>query len=161
MSPAINELLSEDSLRTRQRKRTVNLKLTIIAWALEFTAGGILMINHIFSDRMQLQNIEKIDEWKRIIYTLDMIFCSVVVPSAYMLKSEEIKKIVISGGWCKPLRLLAPTCIERVLPDEEYDMAAIPNAQLLNNVLHVKQQPNIKREDEDAWLRRIDFDVFD
>ena len=119
------------------------------------------MINYIFSDRLQLHRNAKKNEWKRIIYTLDMILCSAVIPSAYVLKTEEIKKEIISGGWCKPLRLLAPVCLERVLPDEEFDMAAIPNAQLENIVLHPPQQPDIQLEDGEAWLRRIEVNLFD
>ena len=109
-----------------------------------------MLINHIFSSRLQIQHIADNDEWKRIIYTLDGIFCSTIIPGSYVLKSDEIKKVVISGGWCKPLRLLAPICMERVSRDEQFDMAPIANAQPENIVVQALQEPYRQQEDDEA-----------
>ena len=152
----VNVLLSEEVLRKRQRTHTINLKMTIIAWTLEFLAGCLLLMQIFFH---QLLNPDAADDlvWKRVSHTLDTIICSSIIPSSYILKSEEIKKAVILEGWSKPFRLLCPKCRSRVAVEENLNMNVIPNALPEDRVVHAQPHTIGEHEDDEAWLRRIDL----
>ena len=146
-------MLSEESIRKRHRQDMISLKMTMIAWTLEFITGSMLLINYVIG------NVDNFI-WKRIIYTLDMILCSCVIPCSYILKTEEIRKIVLDSGWCQPLRMVVSAGIARDAPVENLNMAVIPNAQPENIFVCAQNKAGKQHEqqeyDED-WLRRIDL----
>ena len=152
----VDELLSEEVLRKRQRQHAINLKMTIIAWTLEFTSGCLLLLEVLFN-QLNIHDVADDSVWLRISYTLDTILCSIVIPSSYILKSDEVKKVVILEGWKKPFMWLFPKCKARVAPTQNLNMEVIPNAQPENRAVHAHPDTNGEQEDDEAWLRRIDL----
>ena len=152
----VNVLLSEEVLRKRQRTHTINLKMTIIAWTLEFTSGCLLLLEVLFN-QLNIHDVADDSVWLRISYTLDTILCSIVIPSSYILKSDEVKKVVILEGWNKPFIWSLPKCKARVAPTQNLNMEVIPNAQPENRAVHAHPDTNGEQEDDEAWLRRIDL----
>ena len=105
---SLNILLSEESKRKRHRQNTTSLQVTALAWLIESVTGGIVLLNYLLG-------LDEEREFYRFIMPLDVFLCSVMIPACYVLKSDEIKKIINHDGWRKFCRDIF-TSIPRVFP---------------------------------------------
>ena len=150
-------MLSEESKRKRRRTDTISLQTTIISWLIEFIAGSAMLISYLLSI---------FDEglFIRFYIPFDIILCSIIIPSCYILKTEKIKKVVADGGWCKIFKDIFPFSNMRVLPAENLEIGNICNDHRMGNNAAPEQEDNqqpeqqIKEDDENWWMK---IDLFD
>ena len=108
---SINTALSEESLRKRNRRNTVNIKISFIAWSLEFSAGIILILHWYLTTN------------KHLIYAMiliDVILRFILIPGTYLLNTDVIKALVISNGWFSSFR--GTVQANRIFPTENDDI---------------------------------------
>ena len=155
----MNILLTEESKRTRQRQNTISLQLTILAWSMEFITGGV---NYL------LFAVDDDEELYRIFLPLDVFLCSVMIPSCYVFKCDQIKKVITNEGWWKPLRdafirLKIAFQREAVSSNQSLEMNVLSNAKPKDihpieqdsNKYHIHTQH--EGDDDENWLMRIDI----
>jgi hypothetical protein len=101
----VSRILSETVRIRRQRRKTINIQMTIISWLIEFITGiSVLAMYFLYKEAY-------------IVLALAMfnIFVSfVVIPGTYILNTEACKRFVIAHGWCTALRRMCPST--RVIP---------------------------------------------
>ena len=155
-------LLSEDSRRKRMRRNTISLQTTILAWIIEFITGFVMLINILFA----------IDEeylFARIIVPLDITLCNVVIPASYILKTDDVKKVIVDRGWWRFLRKLLCFRNTRITPADNLEMHAPANADAVNIERRSPEPQNLKMEhasnipkvdfsdDDENWWMRINL----
>ena len=86
-------LLSEDSIRRRQRRNTIGIQITVFSWMLEFLAGSI------FCARYWVPLFYSNENFYRIRMLLDNSVCFVLIPSSYLLNNEDVKLSIQATGW--------------------------------------------------------------
>ena len=106
----VSRILSETVRMRRQRRKTINIQMTIISWLIEFITGiSVLAMYFLYKEAY-------------IVLALAMfnIFVSfVVIPGTYILNTEACKRFVIAHGWCTALRRMCPST--RVIPLQNED----------------------------------------
>ena len=133
---SLNILLSEESKRKRHRQNTTSLHLTALAWFIEFITGGIMLLNYLLA-------IEEEEEFfYRFFVPLDIFLCSVMIPTFYVLKSDQIKEIINNGGWRRVFRDIL-TSISSVFPKTEDG----PNQNLGMDVVINARSPVVAKQD--------------
>ena len=97
----IKACLSEESKRRRRRQYSVNIRMTTISWALEFTCG-LLAIGYLtFYHSHQSESYDSI---VFIGLLLDQFINFVLIPGSLVLNNDVNKDIVVDHGWCQGLR---------------------------------------------------------
>ena len=91
-------MLSDDSIRKRQRRNTIGIQITVISWMFEFLAGSILIVRHWASQ----QHLS--EEVYRLLLHLDTSVCLVPIPMSYLLNNEDVKLFIRTKGWTTLLR---------------------------------------------------------
>ena len=109
--PFLDATLSDESKRKRNRTTRINIQMTVLSWSLEFILGCAIVVDYFFFGMSQS------NDYKWFLFP-NIFLCSVVIPSSYVLKTEEIKKIVMKKGWWKFGRGFLPVRNSRVVPIE-------------------------------------------
>ena len=92
----MDKLLS-DKRKARRRKRTeVNIKVTIIVWLLEVVGSIILM----FSPKVFAHG--QVGTATGVVFVI--LFYFVLLPCAYLINSDDIKKAIMEDGWFFAIR---------------------------------------------------------
>ena len=156
-------LLSEDSKRKRMRKNTISLQTTILVWIIEFVTGIVMLINILFA-------IDEEYSLARIIIPLDITLCNVVVPGTYILKTDDVKKVIVDGGWWRFLRKFLCFRNTRIAPADNFEMNAPANSDAASiegrdpepqnqKMQHgINLPPELPDDDENWWMRINLFD---
>ena len=157
-------MLSEESLRKRQRQELIGIQTNILAWSVEFLTGIIMLVNYLLG-------IDVGNNLFRIFVPVDTILCTIVIPACYLFKSESIRQSIYSIGWIELCTSSFLPRSRRISPSQEIPMNQLPNNQdLFNNVQepvpegqlndrmfqnNQEQDPN---SDENWWMK---IDLFD
>lgn len=97
-----------------------------------------------------LFHIDNNNELYRVFLPLDILLCTTVVPSTYILKTDEVRRVITDVGWWRLSRNLYPFPNVRIVPAENLEMHNLPNANVINNEeLDLEGQNN---EDENWWM---------
>jgi len=114
----VSEILSEKVRTRRQRRKTINIQMTIISWLIEFIAGiGNLAIYFLYDENAIVA-----------LFAMFTIFINfVVIPGTYILNTEACKRFIIEQGWIMSLGRMCNST--RVSPLQNED-------QNLDNHLH-------------------------
>ena len=114
----VSEILSEKVRTRRQRRKTINIQMTIISWLIEFIAGiGNLAIYFLYDENDIVA-----------LFAMFTIFVNfVVIPGTYILNTEACKRFIIEQGWIVSLSRMCNST--RVSPLQNED-------QNLDNHLH-------------------------
>ena len=91
----VNELLNDNAKRSRKHTQTVNIQMSVMTWSIEFITGFLLMMNFTMSDNITIIII---------ISFIDVVMTFVLIPGAYILNTEVMKRRVIENGWFRSLR---------------------------------------------------------
>ena len=94
-------MLSETSKQKRRRRNAVNLQMTIFAWSLEFVTG---LVN--LSIGIKIHNPESNVDFITFMVISDGALNFIIIPSSYILNSEELKIAIIESGWFQFFRQL-------------------------------------------------------
>ena len=144
------------------RRNTVSLQTTVLAWIIEFGTGLLMLINILFS-------IDKEYSVARIIIPLDITLCTVVIPFSYILKTDNVKKVIVDSGWWKCLQNFICFRHTRIAPAENFKMNAPTNFNAVSGerqdpeqqnqrMQHANDLPPIELpEDGENWWMRIDL----
>ena len=106
----VSAMLSEKVRIKRQRRKTINIQMTIISWLIEFISGiAILAMYFLFKEAN--------------IVTLFAMFNTflnfVIIPGTYILHTEVCRTLVVAQGWSLTIiRMCHPT---RVSPLQDED----------------------------------------
>ena len=109
--------MNERSKRRRKRNQTINIQITLLSWALELIAGGLMLIDYFFS-------LHDNEFWKSLYLVIDLLLCCVIIPGSYTINTEAIKEIIINEGWRKHVRDLFRFSKARVVPSQQIKMPA-------------------------------------
>ena len=161
----VNALLSEESIRNRRRQDTISLQMTIFAWAMEFISG-------LFTVSFALLRLLPSPPDGPIIYsimfTIDYISSTILVPGCYIIKTESVKQKVYSLGWYQFCRDLLPRPNEVVPQSQNLEGSAASNGVELGKN-HAEDLPNLiplqpsegmqalSSDNDENWLMRIDL----
>ena len=85
----LNRALSEDARQWRRQTVTVNIKITFLAWLLEFLNG---LVGIAF---WQIGRRSYFHLWRLWGQTLSFV----LIPSAYILNREVTKQIIVLEDW--------------------------------------------------------------
>ena len=97
---------------------------------------------------------------------IDITLCSIVIPICYIVKTEQVKKIVVSRGWWRYFTDFLPSCRARVLPAENVQLNCMPNENVVGNqeLEQGLQEQQIQRtlahpvdQDDERWWMNIDL----
>ena len=132
---SLNIGLSEESKRKRHRQNTTSMHLTALAWFIEFITGGIMLLNYLLG-------IDEEEDFYRFFLPLDIFLCSVMIPTCYVLKSDQIKEIINNDGWRRVFRDLLSS-ISSIFPKTEVE----PNQILGMEVIINAQSPIEAKQD--------------
>ena len=91
--------LSEESRVKRNRKRMVNLQMTVFSWSLEFITG-LVCLSIVIKSPDPETNVDLISG----LVIFDAFLNFIIIPSSYILNNESIKKVIIAEGWCRFFR---------------------------------------------------------
>ena len=91
----VSKTLSEKVRMRRQRRKTINIQMTIISWFIEFIAGiANLAIYFLYKEAVVLA----------LLGLFNIFVNFVVIPGTYILNTEDCKRFIIEQGWIKSLR---------------------------------------------------------
>ena len=96
---SLQQLLSDDARRNRSHRNRISLQLNILSWFLEFITGVLMATDYMFA----FSDSEFYDKMYWFI-ALDTFLCGVLVPCSYILKTEEITKLLYTIGWIKTIK---------------------------------------------------------
>ena len=102
-SPTLAIALSEESKRRRHRKTKINIRLNVFAWALEFLAGLTTLIIYVCSRILGTADARGAD-YGRIFQLFYIGFWGIIIPSSYILKTEEVRNKIINNQLVNPFR---------------------------------------------------------
>ena len=92
-------MLSDESKQMRRRRNSINIKITLLSWILEFISGMFILVvrrlrkNDYLSARMM--------NWMVFI---DVFLYFVVIPCTYVLNREVTKRIIIMENWYQGIK---------------------------------------------------------
>jgi len=106
----VSAMLSEKVRIKRQRRKTINIQMTIISWLIEFISGiAILAMYFLFNEAN--------------IVTLFAMFNTfvnfVIIPGTYILHTEVFRTFVVAQGWSLSIRRMCHPTRVSPLQDEE------------------------------------------
>ena len=114
-------ILSEESKRKRHRQYTINIQITFISWALEFTSGIMALIMYFGV------------VWERnlLIWLLpfDIGLNFIIIPGSYITNNQTNKALIFSNGWRQALVSFVQS--NRVVPAQNENVDrddVLPNA---------------------------------
>ena len=124
----INAFLSAESKRTRKQTREIGIRISLIAWSIEFISGGLIILDETLG-------ISKNGTLYMITAAIDLLFCSILIPCTYIINSEKVKHRLITEGCRRSLRRAMPFGRNRVSNVEVLNMDVLPNVPPTGAVL--------------------------
>ena len=121
-------VLSAQSKHARKRARDIGIRISLIAWSIEFISGGLIILDETLG-------ISKNGTLYMITAAIDLLFCSILIPCTYIINSEKVKHRVITEGWRRSLKRALPFGRNRVSHVEVLNMDILPNAPPIGAVL--------------------------
>ena len=110
----IQRLLSEEARTRRSHKYKCSLQLSVLSWSIEFVTGCLMLIDY----SLGLSN-DTFHVWTYVHPLVDIFLSGVVIPSAYVLKSDTFRELLYNFGWINTLRKLFGAKDSRVAPSHE------------------------------------------
>ena len=90
----IAENLSEESRRCRRKRTTTNIQITFLCWFFEFVTGLIAFCLKYLMASLPNPAI------KAIFAFSGMFLDFIIIPSLYLLNTDECKSSITTNGWC-------------------------------------------------------------
>ena len=108
----IQRLLSEEAKTRRSKNFRSSLQLSVLTWSIEFVTGCLMGIDYgLGLSDGTLYN------WMYVYPLIDITLSGVIIPSAYILKSESFREFLYSFGWINAIRKLLGAKNSRVAPE--------------------------------------------
>ena len=126
--------LDEASKRKRKREDLIGIQMTVLSWSVECIFGGLVLVVVLFG-------LSGKETWERditkgnITSAIVMLFCTIIIPGTYLLKTENMKNKVFNKGWSESLRECFHLSTNRVVPIENIQMNPIPNMPPAPNLI--------------------------
>ena len=153
-------MLSEDSKRSRKRLEIVGLQTNVLAWAVEFVTGLIMLLNFLLG-------IDVDNNLFRIFLPVDITLCCVVIPCCYVFKTQIFRSKIYNMGWNKIFFGASIHRKGRVSPGQELQMHELPTAKSdpenetrepvceENEPKRTCQNSQDQEDEDEHWLMRI------
>ena len=114
-------MLDEETKRKRKRDQVIGIQTTALSWSVEFASGGLVLLDVFFG-------LSGRDTWERtIIPAIDMLFCSIIIPCTYVVKSESIRDMLSDKGWSLSFRECLHLRTDTVNPQDNIQMNPLQN----------------------------------
>ena len=97
----IQRLLSDEAKTRRSHNYKCSLQLNVVSWSIEFVTGCLMLIDYC----LELSN-DTFHIWMYVHPLVDIFLSGVVIPSAYILKSDLFREFLYNFGWLRTLRKL-------------------------------------------------------
>ena len=110
----IRRLLSEEAKARRSKNFRTSLQLSVLTWSIEFVTGCLMGIDYSLG-----LSDGTFYNWMYVYPLIDISLTSVVIPSAYILKSDSFRQFLYSFGWINALRKLVGAKNPGVTPENE------------------------------------------
>ena len=151
-------------MRKRQRQDKIGIQTNILAWSVEFLTGILVVVNQLFG-------IDMGNKLYRVLFPVDTILCTIVIPACYVFKTESARKSIYNIGWIELCTSLFLPRSRKISPAQDIPMNQVSNnADVLNNtqdpvpdvqlndqMFHNNQEQDPNR-DENWWMK---IDLFD
>ena len=110
----IQRLLSEEARTRRSHKYKCSLQLSVLSWSIEFLTGCLMLIDYSLG-----QSNDIFYFWMYVHPLVDIFLSGVVIPSAYVLKSDLFREFLYNFGWLRTIRKLLELKEPSVAPSNE------------------------------------------
>ena len=110
----IQNLLSEEAKTRRSKNFRSSLQLSVLTWSIEFVTGCLMAIDYSLG-----LSDGTFYNWMYVYPLIDIFLSGVVIPSAYILRSDSFRQFLYSFGWINVLRKLIGVKNSRVAPENE------------------------------------------
>ena len=110
----IQRLLSEEARTRRSHNYKYSLQLSVISWSIEFVTGCLILIDYSLEESNNTFYF-----WWYVHPLVDIFLTGVVIPSAYVLKSDLFREFLYNFGWLRTIRKLLGAKESRVDPNDE------------------------------------------
>ena len=110
----IQRLLSEEATTRRSHNYKCSLQLSVLSWSIEFVTGCLMLIDYSLGLSNDIFNV-----WTYVHPLVDIFLSGVVIPSAYVLKSDLFREFLYNFGWLRTLRKLLGLKDSAVVPRHE------------------------------------------
>ena len=110
----IQRLLSDEAKTRRSHNYKCSLQLSVVSWSIEFVTGCLMLIDYC----LELSN-DTFHIWMYVHPLVDIFLSGVVIPSAYILKSDLFREFLYNFGWLHTLRKLFGAKDARVAPSHD------------------------------------------
>ena len=107
----LRKAMSEEARRNRAHRQKVSLQISILSWMVEFITGALIMLDYLLA----ISDSDFYD-WMCWLVALDVFLCGVVIPSAHVLNTENVKEFLYGSGWMKTFKKLCCKNDSRVSP---------------------------------------------
>ena len=88
----LRKLLSESARAKRDRRNTLNIMITILAWLVEFIGGLLIVIgSFIFGHKNSTLTLS--------LQTLTMLFYFTIYPCTYLINDAKLKRKIADSYW--------------------------------------------------------------
>ena len=105
----------------------------MFTWALEFLAGVTVLVIYVVLGP-GIGGILLSTDYGRILELVFLCLWGIIIPSSYILKTEEVKNKIINNPMVYPFRNILQVLNARITPVVELEMGA--NQQPVNNIRH-------------------------
>ena len=120
----IQRLLSEEARTRRSHNYKCSLQLSVLSWSIEFVTGCLMLIDY----SLGLSN-DTFHIWMYVHPLVDIFLSGVVIPSAYVLKSDLFREFLYNFGWLRTLRKLLGIKESTVAPNDEESRVALSHEE--------------------------------
>ena len=110
----IQRLLSEEAKTRRSKNFRSSLQLSVLTWSIEFVTGCLMAIDYSLG-----LSDGTFYNWMYVYPLIDITLSGVIIPSAYILKSDSFREFLYSFGWINALRKLVGAKNSGVTPENE------------------------------------------
>ena len=106
--------LSEKSRKYRQKRTSTNIQITMICWFFEFATGLIAFITTYIMTSLP-------NPATKGVFALSGMFLDfIIIPSFYLLNTDECKEAITTNGWCNSLKTFI--LLKRSTAIEQFDL---------------------------------------
>ena len=106
--------LSEKSRKYRQKRTSTNIQITMICWFFEFATGLIAFITTYVMTSLP-------NPATKGVFALSGMFLDfIIIPSFYLLNTDECKEAITTNGWCNSLKTFI--LLKRSTAIEQFDL---------------------------------------
>ena len=136
--PSVRQALSEEAILRRERRGTINIQMTMLAWSLELISSILLFIS-VFAIFTKVDTHKESRYEKFWIVAFDASINCIVIPLAYILNLEDNKHQIVSNGWCKGLRSIVG-CQSKA--EEDMPDTSLPDVSLYQPIQSISHYIN-------------------